>query len=812
MRLVWGWLKDFIEFEGTPDELADALTMNGIEAAGVETVGAEFAALRVGEVLEVRPHPNADNLKLCRVSLGDAERTIVCGAPNVAEEQRVPVVLPGGVLPNGKKIEPARIRGEVSEGMICSAAELGFEDASDGIWVLDPTVKVGASLAEAAGLADHVLELEVTPNRGDCLSVLGIAREVACLKGSPLHPRKPRVIEHGGPIKGLATVSIECPDLCPRYTARVVEDVTVGPSPVWMQWRLRAAGIRPINNIVDATNYVMLERGQPLHAFDLERLEGGRIVVREWTRKDGSFTTLDGVERVPPEGACMICDGAAPVAIGGVMGGLESEVKADTRAILLESAYFAPESVRRTSRALGLSSEASYRFERGVDPAGVAMASDRAAELIRETAGGRVARSIADVYPAPVPQKMIVLRTARIQRVLGKALPIGEVSDILLSLGMEVTATEGQASISIRVPHHRPDLTREVDLIEEVARIHGYDRFPSTLPAPVEIPVGLPSEWEFLAQIRSILAGAGLLEAVNLSFASAQDLKGSAGTGGGAGALPLRNPLTQEGAYLRVSLWPGLLRNAATNMNRGVHDVRLFEVGRVFRPATPSGPETLPVEETRVAALLSESPGRGHWLDPNEKRGFYDIKGILEYLFSSLGIEDVRYEPGPGYPFRPSRSAILRLPETASEGGEGGKRLGEVGEIHPDLRRALDMPQAVILFDVSADLLRAAMPGLPVFRPLPRYPATTRDLAVVIPGAVRADALRRTILEAGAPWVREAVVFDVHVGDPIPDGQKSVAFALTYRAEDRTLSGEEVNEKHESIVARLSEEYGARLR
>ncbi|MFQ5912287.1 MAG: phenylalanine--tRNA ligase subunit beta [Nitrospinota bacterium] len=804
---MWSWLSEFIQFDGTPEELAHALTMNGVEVGSVKAIGGEFDSVKVGEILDVRPHPSAEKLKLCRVSLGGGERSIVCGAPNVAAGQRVPVVPPGGSLPDGKKVKAAQFRGQVSEGMICSASELGFEDPSDGIWVLEPDWQAGKSLAEAAGLRDFVLEVEVTPNRGDCLSVLGIAREVACYQRAPLHPSKPRVLEHGVPIHGLAAVSVECADLCPRYTARVVEGVRVGPSPVWVQWRLRAAGIRPINNVVDATNYIMLERGQPLHAFDLEKLGESRIVVRRWRPEDGTFTTLDGLERTPPEGACMICDGQGPVAIGGVMGGLASEVKADTRAILLESAFFQPGGIRRTSRALGLSTEASYRFERGVDPAGAPTALDRAADLIRRLVGGKVARGVIDVCPSPFERKLVFLRTPQIQRVLGMQLPIREVSDILLSLGMELTAAEGQETLSVRIPTHRMDLSREMDLIEEVARIYGYDRFPVTLPAGGEVPFGPPSEWEFLGRVRATLAGAGLLEAVNLNFVSEEESRGAGDSEDAAGALQLRNPLSREGEYLRTDLWPGLLRNAATNMNRGVPDVRLFEAGRVFRP--PSTPEGLPAEELHVASVLSQVPGRGLWDEQKRMRDFYDIKGLLELLLSTFGIDGLRYEPGCGLPFHPTRSASVWLRRGASEVEE---RLGELGVVHPEVQRKLDMPQAVVFFEVSADLLRSAAPGAPVFRPLPRFPATSRDLAVVIPTEIGTDSIKCAILEAGAPWVREAALFDVHSGDPVPEGQKSVAFALLYRADDRTLTGEEVNGVHEQIVSRLCREFGAQLR
>jgi phenylalanyl-tRNA synthetase beta chain len=809
LRLIWSWLNELIEFDGTPEELAHALTMNGIEVSQVESAGHQFESIRVGEVLDVLPHPNADMLKVCHVSLGEEKRKIVCGAPNVAVHQKVPVILPGGALPDGKKIEAATIRGETSEGMIGSAQELGFQDSIDGIWVLDPKAEVGTPLAEAAGLSDYVLELEVTPNRGDCLSVLGIAREVATFKRTPLHLARPRVLEHAGPIKSLTSVTVESPDLCPRYTARVIEDITVGPSPIWMQWRLQMAGIRPINNVVDITNYVLLERGQPLHAFDLDKLREGRIVVRGWTAEDKKFTTLDGEERVPPEGACMICDGVGPVAVGGVMGGVDSEVHPETRTVLLESAYFLPESIRRTSRALGLSTEASYRFEREVDPEGVLPASDRAADLLLHLTGGKVARGALDSAHGAFEKKKVVLRIPQITRILGIDVPIGEVSDIMLALGMEVMPADGQNAIAIHVPTHRPDLSREIDLIEEVARIVGYDQLPTTLPVGGEIPLAPPSEWEFLRRIRTALSAAGLFEAVNLTFVSEEDLNG-AGESEPKGAAPrLRNPLSREGEYLRTSLWPGLLKNTAANMNHNVPDTRLFEAGRVFHSRPVGVVDPLPSEELRVAAVLSQLPERGLWTEDQRERDFYDIKGLLESLLVTLGINGVRYESGCGYPFHPIRSATAWL---RRKDGREEEKLGELGEIHPDVQRKVDLPQPVMLFEVSAGLLWAAMPSVPEFRPLPRFPATSRDLAVVMPERIETGALKQVILDTGGPLVREAVVFDVHIGTPVPDGQKSVAFALLYRADDRTLTGEEVSEIHDRIVSRLSTEFSAQLR
>jgi phenylalanyl-tRNA synthetase beta chain len=810
LRVICSWLKEFVEYEGTPEELARVLTMNGIETVNVERVGGEFEPVLVGEILDVQPHPGADKLNLCRVSTGGGDRRIVCGAPNVAVGQRVPVIPPGARLPDGRTIEAARIRGEDSEGMICSAAELGFADATDGIWVLDTDCEVGAPLSEAVGFSDTVLEVEVTPNRGDCLSVLGIAREVACYQRTPLHPPKPRVLEHGGPVKGFVNVSVDCPDLCPRYTARVVQKIKIGPSPVWMQWRLQTAGIRPINNVVDVTNYVMLERGQPLHAFDLEKIRGGEIVVRAQTAEDEStFTTLDKTRRTPPEGACMICDGAGPVAIGGVIGGLDSEVGPGTSAVLLESALFQPRSVRRTARVMGLATEASFRFERGVNPVGVPQALDRAAELIRRGTGGEVARGMADVsQSALLEKKMVTLRTGQLKRVLGMDIPIREVSDILLALGMEVTAAESKENMSIRIPDHRLDLSREIDIIEEVARIYGYDRFPTILPLGGNARLGLASEWDFLNRVRTVLCGAGLLEAINLSFVPALKDNGTEDSYDGGPSLALLNPLSREGAMLRSCLWPALLRNTAANRNHSVGEIRLFEVGHVFRPGS-SPSDSLPDESLHIAGVLSQASERSVWTESGRKRDFYDIKGVVEHLLSAFGVEHARFKPGCGYPYHPSRSATVWLRQASSNEEE---MWGELGEIHPDAQRAFDLPQPAMIFEVSSNPLQRAMADTPRFRSLASFPPTGRDLAVVIPAEVMVDSIQRAILEEGAPLAQEAVVFDVHVGDPVPKGRKSVAFALVYRSAERTLTGEEVNEVHARIVSRLSREFQAQLR
>ncbi len=818
MRVIWSWLKEFVDFEGSPEELTQVLTMNGIESGNVEQVGMELEAILVGEILQVSPHPKSEKLHVCSVFNGLEKKTIVCGAPNIASGQRVPVIPPGTTLPSGKTIDATEIQGVHSDGMICSASELGFQDEQNGIWVLDENYEVGMSLSQAASLSDHVFEVEVTPNRGDCLSILGIAREVACNKRIPFFPAKTRISEQGEPLKDIIQVSVETPSLCPRYTARVIQDVKVGISPIQVQWRLHHSGIRPINSIVDATNYVMLERGQPLHAFDLEKIKTGKIIVRGWTGDgDETFRTLDNVERSPVRGACMIFDGAEPVAIGGIMGGMDSEVDFESTSILIESAHFQPESIRGTARSLGLSTEASYRFERGVNPGGTLTALDHVAKLIQQTAGGRAAQGFVDIHQTSLLKNQSVsLRIPQIERILGLNISISDISEILTSLGLELEPpAQGQDQISVQIPLHRPDLTREIDIIEEVARIYGYDRLPTTLPSFGKISFTTPSEWDLLCRVNEVLGGAGLVETINLSFVPDHDIPVGqmvdiTGTETIQEAIRLLNPISQEATLLRPSLWPGLLKNVATNSNHNVQDIQIYEAGRVFLPRpSETTSDGQPIEPLHIAALMNRGNTRKLWAHKIQERDFFDIKGILEHLCSSFGIVDISFKPGSLGPFHPTRSATVYC---KSEDMNQEEKIGEIGEIHPDLLRFFDISQPIYLFEIRAKPLRDTMRRYPRFHPLPKFPATSRDLAIIVRQEVSMQNLQCTILETGFPLVCSAEAFDVHTGDNIPEGSKSIAFALEYRSEERTLTGEEVSEVHARIITKLIDAYQAELR
>ncbi|MBI1724845.1 MAG: phenylalanine--tRNA ligase subunit beta [Candidatus Tectomicrobia bacterium] len=811
MRVSLEWLSDYVELDpadaGLAGRIADGLLLAGLEVEEVERPGEALEGLVVGEVLEAGPHPGADRLRLCRVNDGRGVRPVVCGAPNVAAGQRVVLALPGSRLPGGQAIEAVTIRGERSEGMICSARELGLGEDHSGILVLEGTPAPGSPAAAALGLDDVILDISITPNRADCLCAFGVAREVAALLGRPL--RAPALKMEEDPSAGAASlcgVEILDPGKCPRYVARVIRGVRIGPSPAWMQRRLRAAGMRPISNVVDVTNYVMLSLGQPLHAFDLARLAESRIVVRRWRPGDGPFQTLDGQERRMDAEDLMICDARRPVAIGGVMGGRESEVSDSTRDILLESAYFAPSTIRRTRRRLGLSTEASYRFERGVDPGGTARAAAWAAELIRRTAGGKVAWGEVDCHPRPAAPVRVRLRHARVTAILGLEVPPAQVRRELEALGMKVGA-DREGACEVEVPTFRPDIEREIDLIEEVARRQGYDRIPSELP-PGRAPAARPGGLRLMESgAREAMLSAGYSEAINYSFVS---LAGLARLGMGEGAVPLRNPLSADMDVLRTTLLAGLLGSAALNLNRGVEEVRLFEIGRTFHPAIP--PRGQPAEMTRLAAIQTEGGPPALWpagTAPGGEqplpRAVFELKGAVERLGVLLGLPWLAFEPGAeGGAFDPAASARIRV-----RGAEGGV----IGAIRREVLEAWGLRQGAAAFELDLGVLLAQERPPRRFEALPRFPANLRDLAVVVPEGVAHREVEALIREAAGELLESSALFDVYRSAALARaGEKSLAYSLVFRHPERTLTDAEVNRAFGAIVERLARGLGARLR
>ncbi len=797
MRIPYRWLREFVDIAAAPRDVAERLTMAGIETAPVAEGASELAGLMVAEVLAVAPHPASETLRVCEVSTGAERYRVVCGAPNVRAGVRAAFATPGALLPGGRRVDVATIRGTVSEGMLCSEAELGVGEDAGGILLLGADAPVGADLVGHLGLDDAILEVEVTPNRPDCLSILGVAREVAALTGSRLRPPDTTVREEPALATAGWRVSIEAPDLCPRYAARLITDVTVGPSPAWLAQRLRAAGLRPINNVVDVTNYVLWELGHPLHAFDGDLLAGRHVVIRR-ARPGEAVVTLDGQSRSLGEAMLVIADAERAVAVAGVMGGANTEVRDSTRTVLLESAYFAPGSIRRTAKALSLSTEASYRFERGADIEGLRGALDRAARLIAELGGGRVATGVLDAYPVHRRPLTVPLRLERIRRVLGACPPRGDVGDILRGLGFP--ATEKDGGFEVVVPAFRRDVAIEDDLVEEVARVWGYGQIPSTLPSGALALTRRPRALVARDVARRALAGAGCREAVTLSMIDPAQLRHLGLAPDDPRVVRLQNPLGADRSVLRPTLLLGLLEAVATNVRRQAPDVRLFEIGRVFEGR---GPDELPREDTRVAIVMTGLREPRAWYATRTRTDLFDVKGAAEGLVDALGRGEVTVEPATVPSLEDGRAVSVLVQ---------GTPVGTLGELHPDVQRAFDLPQPVFVAELSLDAIEA-LPSRPVqYRPLARHPGIQRDLAVVVPRDVPSAQVSRAIEDIRADWLQQVVLFDVYEGAQVGPGRKSLAYGLLYQAPDRTLTDAEVNRAHAEVVARLRAELGAEVR
>ena len=825
MRVSWSWLGDLVDLGGeTPETLARRLTMSGLEVEGLDPIGHGLDDVVLVEVRRSEKHPRAQKLTLVWVWDGTAETRVVCGAPNVpAPGHRVAWARPGTRMPDGRVLEAREIQGEVSPGMLCSERELGLSDEGEGILVLPPgTGQLGRPAVDALGARDVVLEVNVTPNRADCMGHLGIAREVATLLARPFRAPTPQPAEHGAPAAGRVTVTIEDAAACARYTARVIDGVHVGPSPMWMQRRLRAVGVRPISNVVDVTNYVLFEYGQPLHAFDLDKVTGGRVIVR-LARPGERFVTLDGQERALEVDDVVIADPRGGIALGGVMGGLESEVTAKTATILLESASFAPGRIRRTSRRLALRSEASQRFERGVDIEAVAAASTRAAMLIAETACGTIAPGLVDAYPGRSERAIVSLRPAMVDRVLGVEVGAAETIAILERLGLEVTPGD---TLVAQVPSYRGDLTREADLIEEIARVRGFDSIPARIPGGLGAVEGRGERARQPVELaRDALCDAGLDEAITYGFAAPSRLAWFAPVEpeaidalsgvtvssrvrfGGAERRTLANPLREDHLGLRPNLLPNLLDVVKLNLDRGSRDLALFEVGTVFHESReevdPRGRSTRkPVERVHAAGVLCGR--RKGWLTAPEAIDFFDARAAIERVAAALGARPL-FLPATKAPewLHPGVRAWVYL-----EGPEGHHLFGVLGEVSPRLRLRYAIDQPVFAFEL--DLSEAAVPPHTQMTHLPRHPAIARDVSLLVdvdvPAARVEEALRATheTLLVGAE-----VVEDYRDPAHVPAGKKALLWALTYRAPDRTLTDAEVEAAHEALVGRACQDLGA---
>ena len=801
MRILTSWLKEFVAFKVPVKALAEDLTMLGLEVEEIESVHKGLDSVIIGHVEETIPHPRASHLKICRVSLGREEVQVVCGAPNVKEGQLVALARPGTVLPGDKVIRPTKIYGVRSEGMLCSGEELGIGHDSTGILVLEPGpgINVGRPLIEAMGIDDWVLDIGVTANRPDCLSVLGVAREVSAMYDIPLYRGQGSEVRTQG---SEIPISIENPELCRRYAAAVMEGVKVGPSPDWLITRLEASGIRSINNVVDATNYVLMEYGQPLHAFDLDRLIGPEVMVRT-ARSGETITTLDGRERELQSDMLVIADRERPIAIAGVMGGSETEVDVDTGQILLESAWFTPVQIRRTSRALKLSTEASYRFERGIDPNGVMRALYRVIGLIAQIAGGHLVGT-TDIYPRPYRDREVSLRPQRANRLIGIDIGSEKMADLLKRIGIKVLYA-GDKEIRAIVPSYRPDLKEEVDLIEEIARLYGFSNIPTLAPRARIVTQAPDLSQGLIKKIKNVLMAHGMTEVISYSFVSPRDIDslGFSRDDPRMQIVKIQNPLSDDQSVMRTNLISSLMGAVARNQAHRNQDLALFELGAVFYNST-SG--ELPKEEQRLALLYTGSRHSDLWSGPKGQIDIFDLKGVLEGLFQAIRVSEWKVVSNtPHDPFYlPGSSARIVWRD--------GSVLGTFGEVAQDVLDAWDINGPIFVSDLSMDSIERASCRQITFCPLPRYPAVERDTAIVVSDQVSVQDLMDYI-STKAPEVLEGVkVFDVYRGRPVPEGSKSIGLRFRYRAPDRTLSDQAVSKAHRRLIRSVLQYYKAELR
>jgi phenylalanyl-tRNA synthetase beta chain len=803
MRVSLNWLKEYVNIEMSPQELAEKMTMSGLEVESLEPVGQSIDSVVAARILAVRPHPKADRLSICDVDAGGNTLPVVCGAPNVEEGAVAPIALPGTRLPGGITVESAKIRGETSIGMLLAEDEMGLTDDHSGIMILDPRMKPGESVSKALSLADWAFEVSITPNRPDCTSVIGIAREIAALTRGKLKRPEITTREQDRSIFDLAGVTLEDPEGCPRYAAGMITGVEIKRSPFWMRYRLHICGMRGINNIVDVTNYVLLELGQPLHAFDYDRLEEHRIVVRR-ARDGEQFTTLDGKTHALSRDHLMICDGKRCVAVAGIMGGLNSEIFEGSRNVLIESAYFDPVTIRRGSKRLGISTEASYRFERGIDIEGVPTALQRALMLMQDLSGGRVVKGMIDQYPQPFRRREIGLRIDKANQFIGTALPAEAMADTLRSLEMEVRPA-GPGVLQVKPPSFRVDITREVDLYEEVARMEGYDRVPVTFPlvrtlGEKDAPVVRLSD-----RVREIMTGAGFTEIISYSFIS-PDSAEVLGAGGGSSLrsfVRLLNPLSQDQSVLRTSLLPGLLAAVKVNFFQGQRDLRLFEWGKVFLGGDP---DQLPYERPFLAGAITGLAHPKEWFGDEREADFFDIKGAVEVLLEGLKVPPVRFEkntgPVPGYDRDACASVVV-----------AGEVTGVLGSADPEVMARMELEgQKGFLFELDMETLQKHIPPAVRFESLHRFPAVFRDLSIVVKQETESARVSDIIFREGEGLVESVSLYDLFKGGRLGPDEKALAFRISYRSKEGTLDGKEVNLLHEKIVEAIGRETGGRLR
>ena len=804
MKISLNWLRDYVDIKLAPEELAERLTMAGLEVKGIQTIGGTWDNVVIGEVMALNPHPNADRLKLATVDLGTERVATVCGAPNIELGQRVTFARIGARLiePHTGGItvlKPTEIRGIVSEGIVCSERELGISDRHEGIFVLSPEAPVGTPLS--AYLGDVIFDLDVTPNRPDCSSVIGIAREIAALTNEPLRLFPNQYEELEDSIDSLATVDIVDSDLCPRYCASLITGIRITSSPSWMQQRLNSYGMRPINNVVDVTNYVMLEYGQPLHAFDYHKLKDRRIIVRRAGRSE-TITTLDGSKRTLNPDILVIADREEAIAVAGIMGGLDSEVTDKTEAILLESANFNQATVRRGCSYLQVQSEASIRFDKGLNTELPLVPLKRATQLLLELAGGRAAKGIIDVYPGKSEPKTVLLSAREVKRLSGLKIKINGILKVLKSLGFECQEGYSGSQISVSVPYWRSDVKCSADLVEEVIRIIGYERIPITrLSSPLpqqKSKLSPPAQQSNLKEkLQNILTGFGFQEILTYSLVSLEKLQRlSPKPELKAPVLKVANPMTREQEYLRTSLRAGLLATLAHNQKFEQAGIRLFEIGKVFLPRG----KDLPEEKEMLCAVLSGPRAELSWQTKNDLLDFFDAKGIVERILNQLGLK-ANFNIGDDEILFPGRGADIIVNDD---------KVGTVGEVHPRVAQAFELSNTICLIEIDLVKLSSMITWTKEYQSIPRFPSVARDIALLVDEQVVYQTVENII--RSFPLATKVTLFDLYRGKQIAEGKKSFAVRIVYQSPSRTLTDEEVDQTQEQMLARLHQELGATLR
>jgi phenylalanyl-tRNA synthetase beta chain len=805
MIVTYNWLKEFVDFDLTAEQLSHQLTMSGLEVDFMEKLGAGFDSVIVARLEAVEPHPQADRLTMCQVNTGSEVIPVVCGATNHKCGDLIALAQVGSVLPGDFKIKKSKIRGAESRGMLCSEKELGLAEESAGIMILPADLALGTPVFSALGLKDVRYEIGLTPNRADCLSVVGVAREVAAMVGKKIKlPVVSAISESADAIEAQTSVTIDDADGCPRYMARLIKGVKIAPSPDWLVQRLESLGLRPINNVVDVTNYVLMELGHPLHAFDFNQLRGKKIIVKR-AQVDEKFITLDGQSRQLQDTDMVICDGEGAVALAGIMGGENSEVTASSVDILLESAYFSPISVRRTSKRLGIHSEASHRFERGADVDVVALALERATALIQQVAGGVVAAGVIDNYPHPLVRRQVPITASRTNALLGLDLSLAQIEALLngIDLPTEASSRADEEALLVTIPMARHDLEREVDLIEEVARLNGYDNIPVTMPVSRVVRRLKDDNQVITTTLRDSLVALGFSEIINYAFVSptAWDKIGFASDDSRRQNVKILNPLTEEQSVMRTSLVPAMLEILARNLAYRSNDLKMFELRPVFNVVDGA---IQPDEALHLCAAITGRKEREGWAQQDEKVDFYDLKGCVETFCAQLNLTQLRVESDAQESYlHPGKSCRLY---------QGKTPIGVMGEIHPQIRANYAIDQNVYIVDIDVVALQKLPRSHKQFEPISRFPDCYRDSAFLVDDDISAQQMSDVISRVKVKNLDDVTLFDMYSGDGVAAGKKSLAIRARYRSLDKTLTDDEINVMHAKIVNALQKNLGAEIR